>query len=65
MNKNDDEIDVKLHLAWCDEAMRKAYDFAEAYADHQMDADNDHLHAMNRARRALRAFLMNKPASYD
>lgn len=43
---------------WVDVAMVKAYDFAEAYCSHQCDGDNDMLHELNTARRALREHLI-------
>lgn len=56
------DYDTDLHVAWVDAAMVKAYDFAEAYCDHLCD-DEDRLHELNTARRALREHLMNQPAS--
>lgn len=56
------DYDEELHVAWVDAAMVKAYDFAEAYCDHLCD-DEDRLHELNTARRALREHLMNRPAS--
>lgn len=56
------DYDTDLHVAWVDAAMVKAYDFAEAYCNHLCD-DEDRLHELNTARRALREHLMNQPAS--
>lgn len=58
-----DAYDMELHYAWVNSAMVKAYDFAEAYCNLQCDNTNDNLHEMNTARRALREFLMARPAS--
>ena len=46
-----------LLAEWTDAAMVKAYDFAEAYCNHQCDGDNDMLHELNTTRRALREHL--------
>lgn len=57
------DYDEELHKAWVDAAMVKAYDFAEAYCNHQCDGENDRLNEMNTARRALREHLIAQPAS--
>ena len=57
------DYDEELHKAWVDAAMVKAYDFAEAYCNHQCDGENDRLHEMNTARRVLREHLIGQPAS--
>lgn len=57
------DYDAELHVAWVDTAMVMAYDFAEAYCNHQCDDQQDRLHELNTARRALREHLMNQPAS--
>lgn len=57
------DYDEALHISWVDTAMLKAYDFAEAYCNHQCDDQRDRLHELNTARRALREHLMNQPAS--
>ena len=57
------DYDEALHISWVDTAMVMAYDFAEAYCNHQCDDQQDRLHELNTARRALREHLMNQPAS--
>lgn len=57
------DYDEALHILWVDTAMVMAYDFAEAYCNHQCDDQQDRLHELNTARRALREHLMNQPAS--
>ena len=57
------DYDEALHISWLDTAMVMAYDFAEAYCNHQCDDQQDRLHELNTARRALREHLMNQPAS--
>lgn len=59
------DYDESLHLAWVDAAMVLAYDFAEAHCNLQCVNDSDNLHALNTARRALRAHLHGKPASME
>ncbi len=57
------DYDEALHISWVDTAMVMAYDFAEAYCNHQCDDQQDRLHELNTARRALREHLMNQPDS--
>ena len=57
------DYDEELHKAWVDAAMVKAYDFAEAYCNHQCDGEDDRLNEMNTARRALRDHLTGQPLS--
>lgn len=57
------DYDEALHISWVDTAMVMAYDFAEAYCNHQCDDQQDQLHELNTARRALREHLINQPAS--
>lgn len=52
------ECKGETQTAWVDAAMVKAHDFAEAYCNHQCDGDNDRLHEMNTARRALREHML-------
>ena len=59
------DYDEELHSAWVDAAMVLAYDFAEAYCNLQCVNDSDSLHAVNTARRALRAHLRGRPASME
>ena len=59
------DYDEELHSAWVDEAMVLAYDFAEAHCNLQCVNDGDNLHAVNTARRALRAHLRGRPASME
>jgi len=57
------DYDEALHISWVDTAMVMAYDFAEAYCNHQCDDQQDRLHELNTARRVLREHLINQPAS--
>lgn len=59
------DYDEELYKAWVDAAMVKAYDFAEAYCNHQCDGENDRLNEMNMARRSLREHLIAQPAGME
>jgi len=59
------DYDEELHSAWFDAAMVLAYDFAEAHCNLQCVNDSDNLHALNTARRALKAHLQGRPASME
>jgi hypothetical protein len=59
------DYDEALHISWVNTAMVMAYDFAEAYCNLQCVNDSDNLHALNTARRALKAHLQGRPASME
>src|SRR5574337_128805 len=57
------DYDEELHAAWVKRAMELSHEVALAYSGLESDGENDHMREWHDARKALRAHLMNQPAS--